>query len=70
MTALRVIRQRKQMVAAGKRAGYEFQRCRINNDIGEINALGTQIFRQRIPQCRLGNKTQRDQNFSDRLIFS
>ena len=63
-----VVIERQQMVALGQFARYQRQRRRIDDRVGQVDAQLAQAFGQRITQGCFRNKTERNQQFADRLV--
>ena len=66
--ALPIQRHRKQVLALCEIAWDQFQCRGIHHDLGKIDALKTEFFRQRVAQGGLGDETQLDQQPAHRLI--
>ena len=63
-----VIVKRQKVVALGQFARDQRQCRRVDDDVGEVDALLAETFRQRITQGGFGNEPQRNQQLADRLV--
>ena len=56
-----VVGERQQVVAFGQRVRHQRQRRRVNDGVGQVDALLAQAFGERVAQRRLGDETKRNE---------
>ena len=63
-----IVVEGQQVVALGQFARHQCQRRRVDNGVGEVDALLAEAFGERVAQGGFGNETEGNQQFADRLV--